>query len=396
MLRSVRAWFEGLSIQAVRQRFDKRRVQQQLDLHKLYLLTSYRSRELEGHRLNDLEVKTLCGASEKLSFESLSASVARNLRGQLLLAVHAVDDSLAASHDPVQHSRAKLHQAAVTSKAPTGSGSAPAKRQSGLAAAVGMTLTSSQALSSAHEAEVSGDIERSGQACSGSIAETLTMKAVSELVQERLGYSLDVKASAIGHRQAGDGLWLCGRAPVGSLIALYPGIVYSPAHYRRMPGYPRVDKDNDYLQGRFDGSVLDGLSWGYGALTAHDRLAASAACNRPQVLQQLRSLEKRNPLALAHFANHPPSGTQPNVVVASYDADLNKGDLQALRPYLPNVLFTDGKAAAPDSLLPMLVFVAVRELHDEEILLNYRLSNFIARPSWYSPVDEAEDKRRWA
>ena len=30
-------------------------------------------------------------------------------------------------------------------------------------------------------------------------------------------------------------------------------------------------------------------------------------------------LQIRHPLALAHFANHPPSGTQPNVMVAAYD-----------------------------------------------------------------------------
>ena len=37
------------------------------------------------------------------------------------------------------------------------------------------------------------------------------------------------------------------------------------------------------------------------------------------------------------------------------------GDLQALWPYLPNVLFSDGKSAAPERTLPMLTFVAVRE-----------------------------------
>ena len=72
------------------------------------------------------------------------------------------------------------------------------------------------------------------------------------------------------------------------------------------------------------------------------------------------------------------------------------GDLRGLRPYLPNVLYSDGKAEAGDGILPMLALVAVRELRNEEVLLNYRLSNFIARPSWYTPVDAAEDKRRWA
>ena len=68
---------------------------------------------------------------------------------------------------------------------------------------------------------------------------------------------------------------------------MHPGWLHG---CRQMPGY-RVDKGNDYLQGRFDGTVLDGLSWGYGALTGHDRLAAAAACTRPEILQQLRGLE---------------------------------------------------------------------------------------------------------
>ena len=40
-------------------------------------------------------------------------------------------------------------------------------------------------------------------------------------------------------------------------------------------------------------------------------------------------LQRRNPLALAHFANHPPPGRLPNVVVASYDAHLNEGKIGA-------------------------------------------------------------------
>lgn len=39
--------------------------------------------------------------------------------------------------------------------------------------------------------------------------------------------------------------------------------------------------------------------------------------------------QRRNPLALAHFANHPPPGRQPNVVVASYDAHLEDGKLDS-------------------------------------------------------------------
>ena len=61
--------------------------------------------------------------------------------------------------------------------------------------------------------------------------------------------------------------------------------------YRQMPGYPRVDRGNDYLQGRFDGSVMDGQAWGYGALKNPDPMAAAARCSRSEILDQLWALE---------------------------------------------------------------------------------------------------------
>lgn len=36
----------------------------------------------------------------------------------------------------------------------------------------------------------------------------------------------------IAHPDAGDGLFLQGGAPVGAVVALYPGLVYEPMHYR--------------------------------------------------------------------------------------------------------------------------------------------------------------------
>ncbi len=49
-----------------------------------------------------------------------------------------------------------------------------------------------------------------------------------------------------------------------------------------------------------------------------------------------------------------------------------------------------------DRPLLCLALVATREIEDEELLLNYRLSPGLARPSWYTAVDEAEDSRRWS
>lgn len=43
-----------------------------------------------------------------------------------------------------------------------------------------------------------------------------------------------------------------------------------------------------------------------------------------------------------------------------------------------------------------LLLVASRDIENEELLLNYRLSPGAERPDWYSQVDSVEDKRRWA
>ena len=37
-------------------------------------------------------------------------------------------------------------------------------------------------------------------------------------------------------------------------------------HCRDMPGYPKVDRESDYLIARYDGAVLDAKPWGRGAL----------------------------------------------------------------------------------------------------------------------------------
>ena len=43
-----------------------------------------------------------------------------------------------------------------------------------------------------------------------------------------------------------------------------------------------------------------------------------------------------------------------------------------------------------------LLLVASRDIKDEELLLNYRLSPGAATPDWYVPIDPVEAKRRWA
>jgi hypothetical protein len=229
-------------------------------------------------------------------------------------------------------------------------------------------------------------------------------------------------------------LFLSGEADVGTVIAIYPGVIYSPAYYRYIPGYPRVDAQNPYLITRYDGTVINALPWGSGGESREvwDGLTVpeirsnvqSVGKGQDRVWRMLSKplegtrvgsigdvLERRNPLALAHFANHPAKGMDPNVMICPYDFPLTEKDM---RTYIPNVSFGNHeevnmrrfgsfwfKSSAKNSVsdvpvLKTLVLVATRALCNEEVLLNYRLSNTKRRPAWYTPVDEEEDRRRWS
>lgn len=72
-----------------------------------------------------------------------------------------------------------------------------------------------------------------------------------------------------------------------------------------------------------------------------------------------------------------------------------------LAAYMPNVMYHDAGGQQATQLVMQdqqtkgLFFVATRQIQDEEVLLNYRLNPQVQKPSWYAPVDEEEDKRRW-
>lgn len=256
---------------------------------------------------------------------------------------------------------------------------------------------------------------------------------MSQRLKDAIGYTLDLKPSQIPHKEAGQGLFLCGEANVGAVIAIYPGIIYSPAYYRYIPGYPRVDAQNPYLITRYDGTVINAQPWGSGwdtrelwdGLTLPEIMPNSKGAEKgsdqfwkllSKPMDNKRGgsgsemLERRNPLALAHFANHPAKGMVPNVMICPYDFPLTEKDM---RPYIPNISFGNAEevnmrrfgsfwfkwgsgSGSSTPVLKTLALVATRAICDEEILLNYRLSNSKRRPVWYSPVDEEEDRRRWS
>ena len=77
------------------------------------------------------------------------------------------------------------------------------------------------------------------------------------------------------------------------------------------------------------------------------------------------------------------------------------GEEPWLSAYMPNIMYCDSNAAAADGgneqlgVIKGLAFVALRQIQDEEVFLNYRLNPQVQKPAWYAPVDVEEDKRRW-
>lgn len=262
----------------------------------------------------------------------------------------------------------------------------------------------------------------------------MKLAEVSQRIKDLMGYTLAIKPSEIPHEEAGQGLFLDGEAEVGSVIAFYPGVVYSPAYYRYIPGYPRVDAQNPYLITRYDGNVINAQPWGLGG---EGREVWTGSITRDADNRQMMHvkgegserfwkflskplpgnlrgnlvdvIERRNPLALAHFANHPSQGMEPNVMICPYDFPSSESDLRA---YIPNIQFGGpeevrmkrfgsfwfklGSGGSGIPILKTIVLVATRALCNEELLLNYRLSNSKRRPAWYTPVNEEEDRRRWS
>ncbi|GMN52513.1 hypothetical protein TIFTF001_021648 [Ficus carica] len=357
-----------------------------------------------GKNAEEADVDEIIDMATKASIADQEKLVQENVHSQIKNFCMSLDEILL----PDKEKRNKPIKSPQQSNA--------ASRRSGLSLAVGST---------------------SSQTTHPDVPETRPLKRaeVSQRTKDLIGYTLDIKPSQIPHKEAGQGLFLDGEADVGSVIAIYPGAIYSPAYYRYIPGYPRVDAQNPYLITRYDGTVINAQPWGLGDETRGVWDTVTVSKIRPNAQRDGQGsdkfwrflskplegkqvdyggyiIERRNPLALAQYANHPAKGMTPNVMVCPYDFPLTEKEMRA---YIPNVVFGNldetnmkrlgsfwfkyGSSKIPGSDIPFLktlVFVATRALSDEEVLLNYRLSNLKRRPEWYTPVDEEEDKRRWS
>ncbi|KAI0528726.1 hypothetical protein KFK09_001268 [Dendrobium nobile] len=381
---------------------DPRHLQFEADINRLFLYTSFNRL---GRNADEKDAEEIIEMASKASVTDQQRQVQENIQYQIKNICNQMDDilQLDANNIPDKPNSALGHQ--------------NGPKRSGLSFAIGTSV------SSAPEPVVTQ-------------TKLLSRAELSCNLKDRIGYTIDVKPSQIPHEEAGLGLFVSGKSNVGSVVAFYPGIIYSPAYYRYIPGYPRVDSCNSYLITRYDDIIINAQPWGIGGesreiwdgffqpnfkpssssniIQNSDRLwkALSKPLESSNGRNPSEVLERRNPLAFGHFANHPAKGSGPNVMVCPYDFPVMEKDM---RVYIPNIVFGDQESVtmkrfgsfwfrskgAGDQVLDApvmktLVLVAMRPLCEEEAYLNYRLSNSKRRPSWYSPVDEEEDQRRWS
>lgn len=403
---------------------DRRQLQFEIDVHRLFLLTRYN----KVGAASPTDVDEITELGNRLSFDEQKKAVQDYVHEQIARVSAAMDDIL------LVEPRQKKPDISTATKG--------TKRPSGLSFAVG------QAAPKIEPEETSVPIK----------TRPLKLLEVSAALKDSIGYTLELKPSQIDHKEAGQGVYLAGKVGPGTVVSLYPGIIYSPSQYRFMPGYPRMDITNSYLISRYDGLIIDGQPWGIGGenrelwnggcqnervrdqqIDASSQMDAtkpkaelalrdtktksaglwSALCGARETSSARKAsiLERRNPLALAHIVNHPTQGKQPNVMLCPYDFVASEPNI---RPYIPNVPFDDNeermrrrgllwtydrnreeceentvKNYNRSAVVCTLALVATREICDEELFLNYRLSNHKKWPSWYLPVDVEEDKRRW-
>lgn len=131
---------------------------------------------------------------------------------------------------------------------------------------------------------------------------------------------------------------------------------------------------NSYVLARRDGVLIDGRPGGA------SRQILTTALQREGRGPGTRSEENRAYM-VGQIVNHPPAGMQPNVAVAPLD--LWEED-ESLWREIAAVNFRPSAPGQPR--VQTAALVALRELCDEELLLDYKLQLQGPLEPWYTPV----------
>lgn len=197
---------------------------------------------------------------------------------------------------------------------------------------------------------------------------------------------------------AGRGVFLDGFAPAGTLVALFPGQVWSKQRLVALQDQRRLYEDDprDQLSVRYDGTLIDSRRspytvmknlWALGHIVNHPPAPASGGSGANDVRR------------------FPPSG--PNCVAVPVDFTdraLGQGPGTPLRDYVPNehAPGADAPSDGDGAVLRGLGLMARRDVADEELFYDYRLSpagdgaaGAPQYPDWYHVWDQEALDNRW-
>jgi len=178
---------------------------------------------------------------------------------------------------------------------------------------------------------------------------------------EALGFRLNVEQSSVDHPEAGYGCYLEGTRRIGEVVAFYPGKVYP---YYSLYSQESLRNKIPKTKGRF-------------CIVREDQTEISGD---PAQFTEMRQWCSRNPLARAHLVNHPPLGIPPNVIAIQYDYNLK---------HPPWLIPNQWAFQIPGKEVPFLkglIYVALRDLKDEELYIDYELAALPFELDWYWPV----------
>lgn len=205
------------------------------------------------------------------------------------------------------------------------------------------------------------------------------------------GFSLQIRKSRVDHPESGYGVWVEGSIIPGTVIAIYPGVVYLLNKITK-----EVVLDNDYMINRYDDCIVDGRHWERRVHSNLQELShlSYAKGDDPQYGQIYNKY--RNFFAIGNYINHPPKDKEPNVMSHALDFLIDLDD--KYKHYIPNYYaHQPGLLDIPsECYMKSVVIVAKRQIHDEELFLNYRFNPKNPYPDWYHQPNEEEARRRWS
>lgn len=219
-------------------------------------------------------------------------------------------------------------------------------------------------------------------------------------VTQSLGFCPVIRQSHIP--SAGRGVFIEGVAKAGEVCALYPGMSFLPSQLRRANVTP-----SDYAISRYDGVTIDG--------------AADVSLDLSDIFEEhnVDIYEKQlvHPFANGHLINHPARGNQPNALQFMIDLDIGAlpSGLRELVPVenstfaisyldrLENLGVRQRVSGVEMFLRPIpderirrtMAIVALRDITEEELFINYRFNPAIQAPDWYHDCDPQSSERRW-